>query len=235
MSTNTFPVIAGVSIRVNSSGLFNLNDLHQASGGEKRHQVSDWMRLQDVQQHIALLEEKHGKRAVESIRGGANNGTFAHENLIYRYAMWISPGFYDQVIETFKAVISGDLDRALTEAQLAKIAFYEDAKKNKALRITERTADRCIAEIRGDQSTLDRLDREERNEQQWRENTAEGFVATRMDRVWAGYEEVVEVPLHLDAEEVRSEIVKFLKKRKLKAEIELFDYYGNKRIRVETW
>lgn len=52
---NTLPIIIeNISIRQDEQGRYCLNDLHKASGGEKRHQPSDWLRLQ---QTIELIEE----------------------------------------------------------------------------------------------------------------------------------------------------------------------------------
>ncbi|MCF5918425.1 KilA-N domain-containing protein, partial [Xanthomonas perforans] len=41
-------IIASTTIRRDDSGRYCLNDLHRAAGGEKRHQPSDWLRLQQT-------------------------------------------------------------------------------------------------------------------------------------------------------------------------------------------
>lgn len=63
MSTSISSAIAPISISSTTirvvDGLFSLNDLHQASGGEKRHQPSDWLRVQQTQDLIAELAKDH--------------------------------------------------------------------------------------------------------------------------------------------------------------------------------
>ena len=91
--------LSNVAIREHN-GLYSINDLHRASGGEKRHQPSDWLRLK---QTIELIKEaeKTGNPVIISKQG---LGTFACKELICAYATWISPKFFLQVIRTFLAV-----------------------------------------------------------------------------------------------------------------------------------
>lgn len=49
-------VVADVLINRDSDGRFCLNDLHKAAGGEKRHQPSDWLRIQQAQELISEVE-----------------------------------------------------------------------------------------------------------------------------------------------------------------------------------
>ncbi len=92
-------ILSNVAIREHN-GLYSINDLHRASGGEKRHQPSDWLRLK---QTIELIKEaeKTGNPVIISKQG---LGTFACKELICAYATWISPKFFLQVIRTFLAV-----------------------------------------------------------------------------------------------------------------------------------
>lgn len=84
-------------------GLYSLNDLHAAAGGAKRHQPSDFLRLAQTQ---ALAEEIHSadsRSACKTINGGTNRGTYVCRELVYAYAMWISPAFHLKVIRAFDA------------------------------------------------------------------------------------------------------------------------------------
>ena len=91
--------ISNVSIR-QFNGLYSLNDLHRAAGGENRHKPSLWT---SNQQTIELIKEveKAGNPAILSKQG---LGTFVCKELVIHYGMWISPSFSLQVIRTFLAV-----------------------------------------------------------------------------------------------------------------------------------
>lgn len=45
----TAVTLDGIAIRQDDHGRFCLNDLHQAGSGEKRHQPSDWLRMDQTQ------------------------------------------------------------------------------------------------------------------------------------------------------------------------------------------
>ena len=111
--------ICNTQIRQDTVGRYCLNDLHHAAGGEKRHQPSDWLRLQRTQSLVTLLE---AKTPVPGIPGTEQNqpliihqggdglqGTFVCKQLVYAYAMWVSPEFELRVIDTFDAVMTGKL------------------------------------------------------------------------------------------------------------------------------
>lgn len=109
--------IADIDVRQDAHGRFSLNDLHRASGGEKRHQPSNWLQLDQTKE---LIEEFRnplnfpvpafpGTEQIQplmSIRGGdpEQQGTFVVKELVYAYAMWVKPAFHLKVIRTFDAV-----------------------------------------------------------------------------------------------------------------------------------
>jgi len=95
--------VAGVDVRQDAEGRFCLNDLHRASGGENRHRPSLWAENQQTQ---ALVEEigKAGIPALASIRGGRAPGTYVCKELVYAYAMWVSPAFHLKVIRAYDAM-----------------------------------------------------------------------------------------------------------------------------------
>lgn len=104
--------IANTGIHQDAEGRFSLNDLHAASGGNPTHRPGEFLRLQQTQDLIAEIETA-GIPAVRS-KEGRGGGTFAGKELVYAYAMWISPKFHLQVIRTFDEVATGKVGAGRT-------------------------------------------------------------------------------------------------------------------------
>lgn len=92
-------------------GLYSLNDLHRASGSNKKHQASNFMRLEATKGLIDEIERSsdmsNGTKSIayKVIQGGnSQQGTFVCRELVYSYAMWISPRFQLLVIRAFDAI-----------------------------------------------------------------------------------------------------------------------------------
>ncbi|MDK4545576.1 KilA-N domain-containing protein [Kingella kingae] len=88
--------ICNTSIR-QFQGLFSLNDLHQASGGQDKHSPRRWIQNQQTIDFIAECE-KDGNPSILKKQG---LGTFVCKELVIHYAMWISPEFSLLVIQHF--------------------------------------------------------------------------------------------------------------------------------------
>jgi hypothetical protein len=106
--------ISGVEIHQDADGRYSLNDLHKAAGGEKRQQPSNWLQVQQTQELIAELgvpgiPGTAQKQPVVKIQGGTpqRQGTYVVRELVYAYAMWISPIFHLKVIRSFDAGMTG--------------------------------------------------------------------------------------------------------------------------------
>lgn len=109
-----FPVIAGVEVTTDSDGRFNLNALHRASGGEKKNGPSYWLAIESTKALVGEVEKQQadtGKSvsALSVLKGGAIQGTFAHELLAISYAGWISPAFQLKVNRVFMDYRTGKL------------------------------------------------------------------------------------------------------------------------------
>lgn len=107
-------VIANTQIRQDAAGRFCLNDLHQASGGESRHQPAKWVTLKSTQELIAEVEkggfnspDSESYPPLESVAGRYGGGTYAVKELVYAYAMWISAAFHLHVIRAYDALVTG--------------------------------------------------------------------------------------------------------------------------------
>ncbi len=92
------------------NGLYCLNDLHKASGSEKRHAPYRFMRNAETRKLIQEVERTpnvvNGNiiKAYKVIKGGnakSKQGTYVCKELVYRYAMWISAEFTLLIIRTF--------------------------------------------------------------------------------------------------------------------------------------
>lgn len=103
----------------NLDGLYSLTDLHKASGGEQKHKPTFFLSNQQTKDLIAEieLESKVGiptltennkvqicTLPVKTVRGGTNPSTYACEELVLAYAMWISPKFHLVVLRAFLAM-----------------------------------------------------------------------------------------------------------------------------------
>lgn len=93
--------ILNTSIR-SYENLFSLNDLHQASGGLEKHSPRRFTRL-DTTKDLTAEIEKETSNALKVIRG-TQGGTYACEELVIAYAMWISPKFHLIVLRAFLAM-----------------------------------------------------------------------------------------------------------------------------------
>ena len=95
-------------IQQDAHGRYSLNDLHRAAGGEKRHQPSDFLRKKMLPRLIAEIRRQQAPIApVEVVNGGPDRGTYVCRELVYAYAMWVSPAFFLLVIRTFDAIVGG--------------------------------------------------------------------------------------------------------------------------------
>ena len=103
---NQIITIAEVGIRVDAKGRYCLNDLHRAAGGESKHEPHQFMRLDQTQALVEEINSADQRISVQSKRG-ANGGTFVARELVYAYAMWISPAFHLKVIRAY--------DKAMTD------------------------------------------------------------------------------------------------------------------------
>jgi len=119
-------IIANKKIRT-KDGLYCLNDLHKASGADKKNGPSYWMALESTKRFL----ETTGITVVKN--EGRNGGTYTEKKAVYAYAMWISPEFQSHVIDAYDALVTGQLEEAQRQQsrQNAKLEakFLTDAIK----------------------------------------------------------------------------------------------------------
>jgi phage antirepressor YoqD-like protein len=103
--------IANTAIRQDAAGRYCLNDLHRASGGHPNHRPGEWLRNKQTKELIAELggaEIPAGP--VATVNDGSNNGTYVAKELVYAYAMWISPAFHLKVIRAYDQLVTKPAD-----------------------------------------------------------------------------------------------------------------------------
>jgi len=119
-------IIANKKIRT-KDGLYCLNDLHKASGADKKNGPSYWMALESTKRFL----ETTGITVVKN--EGRNGGTYTEKKAVYSYAMWISPEFQSHVIDAYDALVTGQLEEMQRQQsrQNAKLEakFLTDAIK----------------------------------------------------------------------------------------------------------
>ena len=138
--------------------LYSLNDLHKASGGQDKHRPAFFLRNQETKDLVAeIVDEKMGQsadlhseksdvqirtsvensvlRVVKGNFGKAKQGAFACKEIVYRYAMWISPKFALAVIRVFDAFANGKLQP--TQPQITSIEDLLNASLEQGKTATE--------------------------------------------------------------------------------------------------
>lgn len=102
--------------------MFNLNDLHKSAGGRSDQAPALFMRSKQVSELSNELFKVYGSVPFKKVMG-RNGGTYARKEIIYAYAMWISPEFHLKVIQCFDEVVSknpvviSNLDRISSEVR----------------------------------------------------------------------------------------------------------------------
>ena len=91
--------------------LYSLKDLHKISCGEKKHEPYLFIRLETTQELITEIKSESDCEPVKTIRG-TQGGTYACEELVIAYAMWISPKFHLIVLRAFLAMHKSESQNA---------------------------------------------------------------------------------------------------------------------------
>ena len=121
--------ISGMAIRQDDQGRYCLNDLHKASGGERKNQPQYFLenkQTQDLIQELTdtgipvspMTDSGIPLSPINVIRGGLEQGTYVVKQIVYAYAMWISAKFHLAVINTFDQVATG---KAITPPKVKPI------------------------------------------------------------------------------------------------------------------
>lgn len=148
-------VIIDTGIKQDEQGRYCLNDLHRASGGANKHRPSLWLKNM---QTMALIDEME-KAGIPAIESKQQLGTFVGKELVYAYAMWISPAFHLQVIRTFDAVATKQADPmdVLNDPAAMRNLLLTYTEKVIALETKVSERDKLISNIQPQAEALQRL------------------------------------------------------------------------------
>ncbi len=134
MATQAFAplTVAGTRVRRDAAGRYCLNDLHRAAGGEARHQPAFFARRKETAELIGELgASANSQTPLATVNSGIDNGTYAAKELVYAYAMWISPAFHLAVIRAYDSLLTSPPaiePIKLTRADLARMVLDAEAE-----------------------------------------------------------------------------------------------------------
>ena len=81
-----------------------MNDVHKAAGGLAKDKLYNWLRLDSTVDLVSELSRcsQTSIEPVMRLKGGRTlQGTYVCKELVYAYAMWISPAFHLKVIRAY--------------------------------------------------------------------------------------------------------------------------------------
>lgn len=131
---NQLMTIDGVAVRRDFEGRYCLNDLHRAavsSGSNER--TKEPGKFLSSQQTIELINELETTQNLGSLPvasfSGRNGGTYVCKELVYAYAMWISPSFNLKVIRTFDSIQNASAKSEASDRIQAGVILLESMAK----------------------------------------------------------------------------------------------------------
>ena len=136
-----------ITIRKDNEGRYCLNDIHKAAGATPHKQPAKFFANETTG---ALVAELHSPNSeidpVHTIRGGKAPGTYVCEELVYAYAMWISPAFHLKVIRVFEEYATNGM---VMKPEVAQQAF-DDPKvfMARGLQLAQEILDKKAEEVK---------------------------------------------------------------------------------------
>lgn len=97
--------INGTDIKVDTNGLYRLNDLHKASGFGREKRPAEWARYEHAK---ALINEVSTRGVISRtpqftvVQGGLRQGTWGNKLIALSYAAWLDVKFHIEVFTVFE-------------------------------------------------------------------------------------------------------------------------------------
>lgn len=141
-------IIDSVTISKTEDGLYRINDLHKASKAGKKKQPSDFLKLVGTQELIAEIIGTEKNQALRTVQGGnLEQGTYICRELVYAYAMWISPKFMLHVIRTFDSLVTNQKQLAIESLGTLQAKIEHQANQLQAMQKREPRDENSLAVI----------------------------------------------------------------------------------------
>lgn len=121
-------ILDSITIRTDADGRYCLNDLHRAAvasgANERTKEPGKFFSSPQIADLVAELETTQdlGSSPVSKIEG-RNGGTYVAKELVYAYAMWISPAFHLKVIRAYDTLVTQP--QPMNPAQLSRMQLIE--------------------------------------------------------------------------------------------------------------
>lgn len=102
--------IKNLEVKISDEGLYCLNDIHKASGGKRSKEPHEFLNLHSTNELVKEILITSIPAIKKS--AGRYGGTYVCKELVYAYAMWISPKFHLEVIKVFDNKIKAERELA---------------------------------------------------------------------------------------------------------------------------
>lgn len=122
-------ILDSIAIRTDADGRYCLNDLHRAAvasgANERTKEPGKFLASSQTIELVAELTDTQdlGIDPVSAIKGGNQQGTYVAKELVYAYAMWISPAFHLKVIRAYDNLVTQP--KPMNPAQLSRMQLIE--------------------------------------------------------------------------------------------------------------
>jgi len=136
-------IIADTVIRKSEDGLYCLNDLHKASGDNKKDRPQYWLATKQAKEMVAELSIA----GIPAIQVKQGLGSWVMKELVYSYAMWISAKFAIHVIKTYDSLVTGQKQLAIESLGTLQAKIEHQANQLQAMQKREPRDENSLAVI----------------------------------------------------------------------------------------